>query len=265
MIGVEHPSGNTRNGKKMDRPMDSPLEILDRTTRLYATCDAYRDRGEVVSEVEGIRNPDRITHWTQPFWTVFRRPGDFRFEYRHAFFGTPDIWEREIIGRFKGRTWHLSTTRLDKNMPTELVMMVASLTGVSGGSACRIPRMLMPEELRFAKRVSIPDAILTADEEVEGEHCRVVKIRIARGMSETFWISARSGLIHKVLTRFGPDPELTAEARRAMEEVRRDFKRKYPDLDLPPDEDEERRTVSTTRYYPELAPSVTDEELNNGL
>jgi outer membrane lipoprotein-sorting protein len=64
---------------------ESPLtaqEILKQMANRYASCQSYRDSGEVIqvkSDATGKKTQETR------FTTAFRRPGRFRFEYQYRF------------------------------------------------------------------------------------------------------------------------------------------------------------------------------------
>src|SRR6266446_10184945 len=60
----------------LQSPM-SAQEIIDRMSKVYASCRTYSDEGEVRTEYVGVT---RLDSMRQPFFTAFVKPGSFRFE-----------------------------------------------------------------------------------------------------------------------------------------------------------------------------------------
>ncbi len=116
-------------------------EILDRMEKTYGNCKSYSDSGVVKTvyiSAEGKRTRER------PFITAFVRPDRFRFEYRKDEEGDPKRETRYIVWRNgqEVETWW--DVRPGFAKPESLNMALAGATGVSGGSAHRIPALLLP-------------------------------------------------------------------------------------------------------------------------
>jgi len=117
-------------------------QILDHMVKVYASCKSYQDFGMVRTL---FILPDSNRTVEKPFTTAFVRSGRFRFEYKEK----RDNKEYRYLVWANGkdvRTWWDVTPgikRLDS-----LGLALAGATGVSGGSARRIPDLLISEPIR---------------------------------------------------------------------------------------------------------------------
>jgi hypothetical protein len=118
-------------------------QLMTRVWASYACCHSYMDEGEV--SIVFVTGDERRTV-TRPFSTVFVRPSDFRFEFRDRY--RDDLpWNRHIVwqsGKSVLTWWHIRPDVVSK--PT-LSRALGGAAGVSGGSATRIPSLLMPDTL----------------------------------------------------------------------------------------------------------------------
>ena len=153
-------------------------QVLDRMSKTYAGCKTYGDSGVVKT----LFVQDTGTRTVEiPFKTAFVRPGQFRFEYKN---GT----DRHIIWS-KGKdvqTWWDLQPGIQK--PESLQLAVAGATGVSSGSAARIPAMLMPDSSRVGVAYTsvMPNGSKMA---------RLTRSNAFALKGSTWTIQSRSGLI----------------------------------------------------------------------
>ena len=122
----------------------SAAEILKRMIAIYGSCKTYQDSGEVTTDFSGSGPSFRDT---KPFSTAFVRPARFRFEFRSAFLPFDDHWRRYLVWAdgAKTRTWWDVRPGIVESPSLELAL--AGATGVSRGSAQRVPAMLMPDRV----------------------------------------------------------------------------------------------------------------------
>jgi len=126
----------------------------------------------------------------KPFKTAFVRPGQFRFEYQ-------DGTDRHIIWS-KGKdvqTWWDVQPGIQK--PESLQLAVAGATGVSSGSAARIPGMLMPDKLGGWGGVHISDAKRIEDGTIDKAECFRLEGKYGDN-SITLWIDKKSYLVRRI-------------------------------------------------------------------
>ncbi len=170
---------------KQDAP--TAKQLLDRTSKTYANCKTYRDSGVVTTlfvQDTGNRTVEK------PFKTAFVRPDQFRFEYK-------DGTSRYIIWS-KGkelRTWWDVKPGIEK--PESLQLAVAGATGVSSGSAARIPAMLMPDQLGGWGGIHISGAKRIDDGKLEKVECFRVEGKYVNNPI-TLWVDKKSHLVRRV-------------------------------------------------------------------
>lgn len=147
-------------------------EILKRMATTYAAAATYRDSGVVRTEFvrnEGTRFTER------PFMTAFVRPDRFRFEFTDTRASGQST--RYIVWRGGSdvATWWDVGARLERGL--SLGLALAGATGVSGGSAHAVPRLLMPDEVDGWALTDLQDAQRAPDDNVDGVRCFRVRGR----------------------------------------------------------------------------------------
>ncbi len=154
-------------------------------TRTYAECETYVDEGVVHG------------HSEKSFATAFKRPDQFRFIYRDRLPSSP-TWKRSLIWRNKEATREFSSdggaSRVEK-----LSMAIAGYTGVSGGSAHTIPRMLLPSEITGWCVATLENVVL--DKEVLDDLGLVFRVRgfhPRSGHAFTLHIHPETRLLHRL-------------------------------------------------------------------
>ena len=205
----------TADEPKLDDP--SPRQILDRMAKAYADCKSYRDSG-VVTTVFVMDTGKRTVE--KPFTTAFVRPELFRFEYKNK--------NRRYLISANGQnvqTWWDLKPGIQK--PESLQLAVGGATGVSGGSAARIPAMLMPGKLKGWGGVHISDAKRIKDGKLENVECFRLEGKYADNPI-TLWIDKKSYLVRRI-----------------------DQQTKFDDF----------RTEQTTTYDPTIDGKITDKML----
>ena len=116
----------------------SPRQILDRMAKAYGDCKTYRDSGVVTTVF--VKDTGKRTV-EKPFTTAFVRPELFRFEFE-------DKNRRYLISANGQNVQTWWDVRPGIQNQKSLQLAVAGATGVSGGSAARIPTMLMPGKFK---------------------------------------------------------------------------------------------------------------------
>jgi outer membrane lipoprotein-sorting protein len=170
-------------------------QILDRMVKVYASCKSYQDSGMVRTL---FILPDGNRTVEKPFTTAFVRSGRFRFEYKEK--RENQDYRYLVWANGKDvRTWWDVTPgikRLDS-----LGFALAGVTGVSGGSARRIPALLISEpigagwdirKLRNLKRL----------EDAKAENADCFRIQGETGIDGqgpvTLWIDKASFLVRRL-------------------------------------------------------------------
>jgi outer membrane lipoprotein-sorting protein len=173
-----------------DEPKQDALtakQLLDRMSKAYADCKTYRDSGVVTTlfvQDTGNRTVEK------PFKTAFVRPDQFRFEYKEEI-RRYIIWSK----RKELQTWWDVKPGIEK--PGSLLLAVAGATGVSSGSAARIPAMLMPDRLGGWGGVYISGAKRIEDGKLEKVECFCVEGKYF-GNTITLWVDKKSYLVRRV-------------------------------------------------------------------
>ncbi len=188
----------------------TPQEVLTNIRSTYASCRSYQDRGDVVTVFHegGRRRTD-----SRPFFTWFVRPHLFRFEFANRDIGPEDEWDRHVVWQRDGvtKSWWSITGPRD---PESLSMALAGATGISGRSAIRIPRLLLPElggrqqALRFE-----------SDQIVMGRQCRTL-VKALNNSEELWAVDPQTWLILRVTERKVFDKASREREEREMEQMR---------------------------------------------
>lgn len=180
-----------------------PAEILARVDAAYAACTSYRDEGIVTTT---FLSPMEFVE-LHPFSTRFVRGQGFLFEFRDR--REEDDRDQYVVWTEKGlaRTWWSKSPETDER--SSLGLALAGATGVSGGSASRVPRLLMPEIVdKGSVRPPQPARLLRLPE-ADAEGCFVLERALFIG-SEQVWIDRTTLLIRRVVEpphRHPPSPE----------------------------------------------------------
>ena len=171
-----------------------PAEILTRMAAAYAACTSYCDDGVVTTT---FFSPSRVVQ-RRPFSTRFVRDQGFLFEFRSR--RGEDDWDQYAVWNENGRTrtWWSKMPKRDE--AESLATALAGGTGVSGGSAYRVPHLLMPEMYKDNGAARPPEAFkLLESSEAELEGCVVIeRVRDAHG-AEQIWIDRSTLLIRRVI------------------------------------------------------------------
>lgn len=169
-------------------------EILARVADVYSRCTSYRDSGVVTTVFIHSVLPNNTVE--KPFTTAFVRPDRFRFEYTER----DEAWNHYVIWRQGDviRTWWGVDPGVHE--ARSLGMALSAATGVSSGSARRIPGLLLSDRefgagweiLRLKNLKRLSDAKLREADclRVEGER--------DPGEPATLWIAKTTFLIRRI-------------------------------------------------------------------
>lgn len=233
---------------------DTAAEILARSAAAYAGCTSYRDDGVVTT---AFYSPARRVV-NKPFKTRFVRGenGGFLFEYKSRR-GEED-WDTCAVWLENGqvRAW---SSQLPLESGGSLDMALSALTGVSGGSAWRIPSLLMPEVVAERTRPK-PDAVVLEIAEAHALGCAAVEVRNAMRV-EQIWIDRSTWLIRRVASArkaLGPPSAEAIESLRAKNPaIAADLEQSFRTLsNRPPTE-----VDSSTSYEACFNQAITADEL----
>jgi len=167
-------------------------EVLARVAATYAACRSYSDSGVVTDRYPGL-----VAHTTtKPFRTAFVRPGRFRFQFAETkgFVGGEYLY---IVWRNGDdvRTWW--DVRPGVQKAPSLGEALGAATGVSGGSAHRIPALLMPPEVGGRRLTGVAQARLLGDAAVGASACYRIGGTYADGPI-TVWVDKATFLVRRV-------------------------------------------------------------------
>lgn len=168
----------------------SAADVLARVAETYARCRSYRDRGAVTI----IMNHEHDRPDIRPFSTRFVRPDRFAFEFSSEFYGETT---RFAVWLASGATKLWETVQPHLETLESLELGLAAGTGISGGSAYRVPTLLMPQ---FASSpLAHPMARIVSSPEASQYNCVVVERPLKRTGVEHWWIDRDSWLVRRVV------------------------------------------------------------------
>lgn len=187
---------STQNLRKL--PADPTAgDILARMAMAYADCESYRDSGEVHSVIDmGTAKIEA----KQRFSTAFRRPDSFKFEFREKPWYGGDEKHYVVWGNGQGfKTWWTVTPQV-KQYDT-IGVAIAGPTGVSHGSAYRVPMLLLGTGRSPESLLGVGNPILLEDEEIEGIDCYVIEGKRDSEDVTKLWIEKGSLGLRKVVEK----------------------------------------------------------------
>ena len=163
--------------------------ILARMRRAYATCETYRDEGDVRT-VFNTNGAKRVV--VKPFQTAFVRPDRFRFEFRDGD-NQYVIWKRsdEVL------SWWTIQPQIEKRKG--IADAVGAARGVSGAASTRIPSLLS-SEVAWDFLLNVDESQLLGKDYVEGDPWWLLRVH-SRGKYQDVWIDESKYLLRKVFER----------------------------------------------------------------
>ncbi len=168
-------------------------DIIARTVEVYATCNSYQDEGEVESRIVGETRATDSLASANPFATAFVRPDSFRFDYWESGLGPMKMGLHYVAWSEGGKYCYWSLLPVGKPETFKSIRtVVTGPTGISRGSARRIPALLIPSAPLCTEYA------LLSSEAVGKEPCFVLR-RVENDEAETVWIEKSSGLVRQVV------------------------------------------------------------------
>jgi len=178
-----------------DEPEASALtaeQVLERMAKAYANCKTYRDSGNVKTVFFSAGGKRTVN---KPFETAFVRPNVFRFEYRDRR-GDEENNRYLIWSDGKAiRSWWDVRPGIEK--PESIGRALAAATGVSGGSARRVPSLLMRDDFPGAAAARVTDLKRIEDATQFNVDCFRVEGKYA-GSIETLWLDKETFLLRRI-------------------------------------------------------------------
>src|SRR5262245_24338055 len=187
-------------------PMLSAEEIVGKAISAYASCKSYMDAGRVRTIF--LTKLGRRTD-IKPFSTAFVRLDAFRFEFQSR--RGEEEWNIYIVWRQGNSVKSWWTIKSEGRESNELSSAIAGATGVSSGSAHRIPALLMPDLIRGSSVKCLTGMKLLGEEEVETKSDYKIEGQDLRGNTETLWIDKQRFLILKIFEKRKFEPNATRE------------------------------------------------------
>lgn len=160
----------------------------------------YQDHGVVRTWFAEAAEPHELS-----FSTWFMKPSYFRFEFSvpHPFPPLRHIVTKSVCG-FDGIKAYILTQKFEAaaviDWTESLGTVVAGATGISGGSAHTIARLLLPEINGFSLN-DLTDVKFEQEVEVEGILCYEITGVHAGFGSQSIWIGKPDLLLRKLFTR----------------------------------------------------------------
>jgi hypothetical protein len=207
--------------------------LLELMAAQYASAASYVDEGVVTTT---ILQPGRREVVRRPFSTAFERP--HRFHYRFTDERNGDqltITQESPPARL---TWTVGGQEQVLSLP----LAIASATGISGGSALTIPRLLMPQLIPSWALTDLEGPAEEGTEAIEGVDCARLR-GLQGGAPMTIWIGLGDRLVRRIFqAHHFPAGSLRESLADVPEELR---------PPLPPDHvSEEFDTETDTIYRP---------------
>jgi outer membrane lipoprotein-sorting protein len=165
----------------------------------YASCASYRDSGVATTKITDGPIMQR------PFKTAFVRPDRLRFEFSQWMPLSKMVWVVWCEGAVV-RTWSSVT---GWKRPASLGLGLAEATGVSGGTAQTVPKLLLPGEVSGVALTDLANVERIADADVGAARCYCLRGRLA-DFTMTLWIDQKTYLLLR-LERVTQSDSLDAE------------------------------------------------------
>ncbi|MFN0110565.1 MAG: LolA family protein [Blastocatellia bacterium] len=183
------PSANARQSAP------TAQQIMEKTMAAYADCKSYSDSGRVET-LFIMKHGKRTT--VKPFSTAFVRPDAFRFEYQERD-GEKD-WRRYIVWQKASDIKSWWTLKPEVKELESLSMALAGPTGVSGGSAIRVPSLLLPSSMANGLKF-LTELKLLSEEPIGVHSAYKIEAKDSSGRIQTLWIDTQRFLILKVFQK----------------------------------------------------------------
>lgn len=205
----------------------SPVTVLLRMKKAYATCRSYRDTGTVktVGAIEGGSFASEV-----PFATAFARSGAFRFQFEDR--GLGDRAAAYIVWSEGDEVRSWWDAKPGVRRPASLQEALDAAAGITNDASIRVPGMLLPATVGAGAPLIDPERV---DDEVD----RGVACICIRGQSRATPYVVSSGSVTATVR----DETTTLWLDRASLLIRRIEQRRTLDTYT---------TTITTTYSPEL-------------
>src|SRR6185436_1081273 len=132
------------------------------------------------SVIVGAHLPDGRETISYRFRTCFARPASLFFDYREFWRGTSQLRANGTIWATPDRVEQWTSIQPERESRTELWTAISRFAGVSGGTVCWIPFLVLDGS---GRRSNLPDpdtARISGEAPHEGRECFVIEGRSGR-------------------------------------------------------------------------------------
>jgi outer membrane lipoprotein-sorting protein len=151
-------------------PTLTASEILERAATAYSTCSSFHDVGTVTKR---FITRERVWSTQSPFELAYARPDSFKFESTMQDY--PLLLPAQQYGLLSNGDTVIEYNSTDGlSEGTDLSLAIARVSGVSGGSAHTLARLLMPASGGFSL-TELQTLSLVRTEDFGGHSCFVLE------------------------------------------------------------------------------------------
>ncbi|MDO9464122.1 MAG: hypothetical protein Q7J67_02350 [bacterium] len=196
--------------------------VINKMFDVYRSLASYQDTGEVeTTMLMGGAGTKQVMK--SPFKMFFKRPNLLRFEWKSMMLFAQDnniLWSN---GEETYTYWpQFGQYKKDEN----LQMGMAAATGVSGGSAHKIPSMLLSQNI-FATL----EPIFLCKGKFDGVECHIIAGDYVMNSEIVLWIGTDDLLLRKVEATMKSHKDILEKARESLKESGSNVK--IPDIKIP--------------------------------
>jgi hypothetical protein len=184
--------------------LSDPSAILRRVATTYADCATYEDHGVVETRFHPGMPQEAVSKiW---FTTYFRRPNLFRFAFMTRMMEGLSGSDLTHVIWSDGKTTHFKTPLWPFSGQSDLSTAIAGATGISSGSAIRVPQLLIKDLAIGNTLTAIKKPRHLAVESTDSEMCDRIDHETLNSQTD-YWISQSRSIVLQVLERstIGPD------------------------------------------------------------
>jgi hypothetical protein len=183
-------------------PTPSATDIIRNVVTTYRSLTSYRDRGVSITKPSSGRGP---IEQRLEFETQFVRPDKLRFAWDDITSSHPDK-EHFVIWSDGESAWSSFAYAGNKPERAEnLLLAVASASGISAGTAHYIPRLLSTE-LNGVGIDDLEEYSVTGEESIDGVECVKLTGKSRPGADYTISVGRDDNLVRRIIVdHFGTE------------------------------------------------------------
>jgi len=199
-------------------------EVINKMFDVYRNLSSYQDVGEVETTVlMGGAGTKQVMK--SPFKTFFKRSNLMRFEWVNS---SPFPQKSNNVLWSNGKETYTYWPQFGQYKKDESLQMgIAVATGVSGGSAHKVPSMLLYQNNIFATL----KPILLCQGKFEGIKCHVIAGNDIMNNETILWIGVDDLLLRKAEKTIKSHKGILEKAKKSLKESGSDIK--IPDIKMP--------------------------------